>query len=260
MEGGRWRPVRPDELLRKNAPAKAEPSEAPRVQLIRRQELEQHLKNCPVDRDAYIELVRIYREEQRPLDARRILQQALQTFPKDESLIWELEEATLSRSKQQLREVTELANRLNTPEAMRELKRSQTDWACRRIDVCRARLGRNPDEKHLHLVYAEALLDSGMFEAATSEANKVIQIDEFAPQAYLLAGRALLAMGKDLEAMTMLRSCALRRAVPAPIRIRVLGLRLLCETSERLGTTLTLNRYRQQLLLAEQELSKLQPA
>ncbi len=258
MDGGRWRPVRPDELLRKNvAPASADQTpEPPKVQLQRRQELEQHLKLRPTDLDAFLELARIYRSEDRPIEAKRVLQQAIQVFPKEERLTIEMEEATLARSRQQLREVTELASRLNTPEVTQALKRSQTDWACRRMDVCRARLARDPHQKQLHLILAEALFDSGMFEATIEELEKIVAIDELAPQANLLMGRSLLAMGKDMEAMPVLRAASIRRAVPAPIRIRVIALRLLCEIAERLGTTVTLQRYRQHLTFAEQELSK----
>ena len=123
----------------------------------RRQELEQRLKASPTDRDAYLELAAIYRSEDRPQDAKRTLQQAIQIFPDDEKLLWELEEATLARSLQQFREVSDLASRLKTSEADRELKRSRHDWACRRIDVCRARLKRDPSKRQLRVVLGEAM-------------------------------------------------------------------------------------------------------
>ncbi len=259
MEGGQWRPVRPEELLRRNqGPDEFEENSAPRakVTLERRQQLEQHLRASPTDRDAYLELAAIYRSEDRPLDAKRTLQHATQTFPDDERLLWELEEATLARSLQQFREVSDLAGRLNTSEADRELKRSQNDWACRRIDVCRARLKRDPSKSQLHVVIGEAMLDAEMHEEALDELHEAVKDDEFAPQAHLIRGRCLLALGKDLEAMAALRAATMRRAVPAPLRIKIAGLRLLCDTAERMGVHLTLERYRQQLQQAEQELQK----
>ncbi len=258
MEGGQWRPVRPEELLRKNQTDDELPQEAPRpkVTLQRRQELEQRLKSSPTDRDAYLELANIYRSENRPLDAKRILQQAVQMFLEDEKLLWELEEATLARSLQQFREVNELAGRLKTPEADRELKRSQNDWACRRIDVCRARLKRDPAKTQLRLVLGEAMLEAEMYQESLDELNGAIEVDEFSPQAHLIRGRCLLAMGKDLEAMAELRAAALRRAVPAPLPIKITALKLLCDTAERLGIHLTLQRYRQQLQQAEEELQR----
>ena len=133
LNGGQRRPVRPDELLlEKTSPSKdddlAEPP--PKVALERRQELEQrsHAKT-ELDRDADLELAAIYREQKRPQDARAAPWTSYQIFPDDEKLLWELEEATLARSLQQFREVSDLASRLRTSEADRELKRSRHDWA-----------------------------------------------------------------------------------------------------------------------------------
>lgn len=263
MEGGRWRPVRPEELLRKESPVEQslEQEDAgevpqPKIQLMRQQELEHHLKDSPTDLDAFLELGRIYRSENRPLEAKRVFQQALKVFPDEPGLLWEYEEAVLARSIQQLREVSDLAKRLSTPETDRELKRSQDDWACRRIDVCQARLQRDPSQLNLHVALAEAMFDAGMYEGAISELEPVLDHEELSPTAYLIHGRCLLAMRKDVEAMASFRAASLRRSVVAPPRIRVIALRLLCETAERLGVTLTLANYRKQLQQAEQDLAK----
>jgi tetratricopeptide (TPR) repeat protein len=262
MEGGRWRPVRPDELLRKNVPIEqsleeeSPPKPPPKVALERRQELEHHLKGSPTDLDAFFELGRIYREENRPLDARRVFHQAIQVFPDDKELLWEHEEAVLARSIQQLRDVTELAKRLNTMETQRELKRSQSDWACRRMDVCLARLARDPSQLNLRVSLAEAMFDGGMYEGAINELELVLDNDDLSSMAYLVHGRCLLAMGKDVEAMASLRAASLRRSVVAPARTRVMALRLLCETADRLGVELTLENYRKHLQQAEQDFAK----
>lgn len=262
LEGGRWRPVRPEELLRKDTPtdqslADETPNNGePKVELKRQQELEHHLKDSPTDLDAFLELGRIYRAENRPLDAKRVFQQALKIFPDEQELLWEHEEAVLARSLQQLREVTELSKRLDTPESQRELQRSQDDWAARRIDVCLARLNRDPSQPNLRVALAEAMLDGGMYEGAIEELQPVLEHEELSPTAHLIRGRCLLAMRKDVEAMVSLRAASLRRSIVAPPRIRVAALRLLCETAERLGVTLTLVNYRKQLQQAEQDLAK----
>jgi len=227
----------------------------PKLKLERRQELEQHLKSSPTDLDSYLELARIYRGEDRPLEAKRILNQAHKIFPDDNGVLWELEEATLARSLQQFREVSDLAARLHTPEAAHELSRSRSDWAARRIDTCRARLQRDPSLQHLHLVMAEAMADAGMYEAAAESLDEIVNVDEYSPQAHLIRGRCLLQIGNEAEAMIELRAAALRRAVVAPVKIRVAALRLLCESADRLGVNLTKKRYEQLLQAAEQELA-----
>ncbi len=266
MLRGHWKQVRPEELSRTPIEPRDgsldEPDtkeiDAPKVELSRRQELEHRLKTSPTDLDAFMELARIYRVENRPNDARRILEQAVQIFPDELTLLWEYEEAILARSLQQLREVTDLAQRLKTAESQRELNRAKDDWAHRRMEVCRARLNRDPSLTHLRIVLAESLHDAGMHESAIDELDSVLENDELSPTAYLIQGRCQLALGKDLDAMSSLRAAAGRRSVVAPVRLRIAALRLLCDTAEKLGVTLSLRQYQQHLQMAEQELASKQ--
>ena len=272
-EGGRWRQVRFEELS--NTPLTepvAKPqaesqvssehieSKPPKLRLERRQHLEHHLKKSPTDLDGYMELGRIYRADDRPLEAKRIFEQARQIFPDDQELLWEYEEAVLARSLQQYREVNELASRLDTLETDRELKRSQSDWARRRIEVCRARLSRDPSLHQLHVVMAEAMYDAEMYEDAINTLDMIINRDELSAVAFLIKGRCLIASGNQLQAMVALRAVAFRRAVVAPLKTRIIALQLLCETAEKIGVGLTLAKYRQHLSEAKQELANLATA
>ena len=118
------------------------------------------------------------------------------------------------------------------------------------------RLNRDPSQSHLRVVLSEALHDAGEFEEAIDELEPLFEDDDLSPTAFLIRGRCQLAMGKDVEAMSSLRSCALRRSVVAPIRLRIAALRMLCDTANRLGLNLTLQQYQQHLQLAEQELAQ----
>ncbi|MFG0262564.1 MAG: hypothetical protein ACF788_09265 [Novipirellula sp. JB048] len=220
----------------------------------RRQELEVHLKSSPTDRDAFRELASIYRQEARPQEAKRVLTEALRIFPDDASVLWEWEEAKLARSLQVYREVRDLAARLNTSEVQRELNRSRDDWANQRIEVCQARLARDPSLDHLRLVLAEAYIDLEQSDKAIEELDALLESDECSPQAYLLRGKCLLSMGRDVEAMVALRAAGLRRAVVAPLPTRLAALRLLCETAQRLGIELTLEHYQRHLAMVEKEM------
>lgn len=258
LEGGRWRPVSPDELLRKNSPdpneSESQKEKRVAVRLERRQELEHKLKSNPTDLEGFLELAAIYRSEERPLEAKRLLKQAQQIFPDNDEIRFQHEEAVLARSLQQLREVTDLAKRLNNVEADRELVRSQHDWACRRIDVCKARLLRDPSQLPLHLSLAEAKFDAEFFEESYTEAGKLLKHDEFSPQAHFIRARCLLAMNKDLPAMKELRAVSLRRAVVAPVKLRVLSLKMLCELADKLALEETGKHYQAQLHAIEASL------
>ena len=111
---------------------------------------------------------------------------------------WELEEATLARSLQQLREVGDLANRLNTAETDRELQRCQQDWAHRRIEICRARLKRDPSLLNLRIALAEALHDAEMYEESIDELRQIDDLSEHSPAAFMIRGRCLFQFPAQL--------------------------------------------------------------
>ncbi len=224
------------------------------LSIERRQYLEHHLKSRPTDLDAYLELAQLYRDDNRPADARRVLKLATQVFPENPTVLWELEEAVLARSLQQYREVLEIAKRLETPELDREIERSENDWACRRIEVCESRLKRDPKMHDLRLAMGEAFFDVGRFQEAIESVQSLEHEDSFSASAWFLKGRCLLEIGKNQEAMAALRAVALRRAVPAPIKLKTAALKLLCVTAERLGVPRSLELYRQQLKSSELEL------
>ncbi|NND96725.1 MAG: hypothetical protein HKN47_05280 [Pirellulaceae bacterium] len=224
------------------------------MDIKRRQELEIRLRTNPTDREGFLELGAIYRSEDRPMEAKRILEQAKKIFPTDATILWEYEEAVLARSLQQIREVADLNQRLNTKETERELQRSQNDWAGRRIDVCKARLKRDPTMLHLRVALAEAMLDAEMYEDALGEIEPLLASDEHSPHAYLLKGKCLLELNRDVDAMAALRAASLRRSVTSPPKIKLAALRMLCETAERLGIQLTLERYREVLQHTEAQL------
>jgi hypothetical protein len=258
LEGGRWRSPTPEALQKRQPSPKSDEGEAAgdgqvgRVRLERRQELEHKLKSNPTDLDGFLELAQIYRDEDRPLEAKRLLKQASEVFPEDETVQFQLEEATLARSLQQFRQVSELATRLRTPEAHRELERSRHDWACRRIEVCRSRLERDPSQLGLRLTMAEAKYDAELFEDAFADAGRLVEMDEYAPQAYFLRARCLLAMGKEMPAMKELRAVALRRAVPPPPKLRLTCLKMLTELADKLNFAESGKLYREYLRHAEQ--------
>jgi len=230
--------------------------DAPKVPLQRRQQLEQRIREYALDTELYLELAAIHRSEDRPFEARRILQQALQLNKEDPRLLWEFEEATLARSLQQFREVSDLAARLNTSEVDRELKRSQTDWANRRLEVCRARLNRDPSKHHLRLVIAEALFDLELYHEACEALEPCLDIDLLSPPAHMILGKCSSNLGQDLKALAAFRAVGLSRTVPAPAKLRASAMRLAAEIAERHQLSLSLERYRHAIEIAESELAK----
>ncbi|MBB3207572.1 tetratricopeptide (TPR) repeat protein [Rhodopirellula rubra] len=209
----------------------------------RRQELEHRLKDARTDREAYLELGAIYRAENRPMHAAKILKQGHEVFPDDAVMLWELEEAQLARSIQQLAEMQAIVAKMKSPLADQDLERSTADWANCRIKVCRARLDRDPSLHHLRLVLGEALHDLEQHEDAIKTLEPLMSNDTHSSAAALLIGRCHLILGRDIEAMRWLRMASLRRSVTSPAKVRVAALKLLVDLADRHGLTATLEQY-----------------
>lgn len=222
---------------------------------LRRQSLEKQIREHAVEVDLYLELATIYRDEGRPLDAKRVLAEALQLRKGDPEILWQYEEAILARARQQLAEIKELATRLQTGEVQRELRRAETDWANRRLDVYRARLDRDPEKLSYRLVIAEALYDLELYTEALQEVEPCCQVDSISPTAFLLRGRCFERLDKPLDALSAYRAAALRRAVVAPLRVRQAALSAACELAHQLGLPISLQRYTHSLEVVEQELA-----
>lgn len=205
----------------------------------RRQQLEHHLRNNPIDRDAFLELALLYRNDDKPGEAGRVLKRGLEVFPDDPKMQWDAEEAVLARSLQILREASELAKRFATPAAEHERGRAATDWAQRRIEVCRSRLARDPSLVQLNVILGEAYYDVEKYADAIEVLNRVTDHPRFSPVAYLLIGKCEAARGRFLESMSAFRGASMRRAIVAPPAVRTQALTALIETADRLGTPAT---------------------
>jgi tetratricopeptide (TPR) repeat protein len=216
-------------------PSKAGPS--------RRQELEHRLRDVHTDRDAYLELAAIYRSENRPQLAAKVLQKGHEVFPEDASILWEWEEARLARSLQQLAEVREMAAKTKSVLADNEYERGQTNWATCRIQVCRARIQRDESKAYLRLVLAEALYDLERYDEALDEVTPLENDEHHGATAALWQGRCHLILGHDVKAMKYLRNACLRRAIVSPPRVRAAALKLLIDLADRHGLTATQQLY-----------------
>lgn len=248
-----WRPLAPDDLLLRAPAAETPAAEPPKpaVSLERRQELERIVRDAPAGIDAYLELAEIYRGDGRLYEAQRVLERGTAVVPDHPRLLWQLEEVVLGRVLRRLREAKERLEASPSDAARLELQRCQTEWACRRADVCRRRLARDPDNRRLSLVLGEALRDNGRFEEALQAVEPALASDSEAPAAHLIRGQCLVQMRRELEALAALRAAALRRATPAPRRIRVTALRIAATVSARLGLWATAERYLRGILQTE---------
>jgi tetratricopeptide (TPR) repeat protein len=213
----------------------------------RQQELEQEIRHAPADVNIYLELARIYRTQQRHVDAVRVLERGSQHLADDVQLKWELEESQLARSLQRLTTAREVALQRPTEEHQLDLNRARTEWAVRRVEVCRARLSREPSQAKLQVILAEGLRDLGQFDEALREVEPATSSEEDAPAAHWVRGQCLLVLGRPLEALSAWRAASLRRSNPAPSEIRSRALRAATNLALQHGFYASAQRYLDEL-------------
>jgi tetratricopeptide (TPR) repeat protein len=105
-------------------------------------------------------------------------------------------------------------------------------------------------------VIAEALFDLEMYAEACEELQPCLSIDSVSPSAHMILGKCLCGMGQDLDALAAFRAVGLRRTVPAPAKLRAVAMRLALEIAERYQLSLSAERYRHAIEIAETELAK----
>ncbi len=229
-------------------PSSSSPTHASeKISRQRQQELEQYIRQTPADGNAYVELARIYRAQERHYDAIRVLEKAVQHLPDDESLRWDLEESQLARALQRLDAAKQIALQSPSSDHDETLERCRVDWAVRRAEVCRARLARTPGDAKLQVILAEALRDLGQYDEAIRETQGVLTSIEHSPTAFLVRGHCYLAMGRPLDALSAWRGAALRRAVPAQTGIRIQALKSASNVALQYGLYASAERYLREL-------------
>jgi tetratricopeptide (TPR) repeat protein len=252
--------LKPDDLLIRLTPVELERwseggmpdgSQPSRIRLERHQELEQAVRNNPVDSAPYVELARIHLHQSRWVEARRVLDRAAEQFPSDEAVLFLREEAQLARSLQ-LYNAAKLEYR-EEPTFLTEaaVDRCRTELCALREKVCRARLARHPEQLPLVLPLADALDGLDRTEEAVEELRRVVQVPELRAPAALKLGILLEKQQRVPEALSAYRRAALFRVPPPPESLRLEALTRAAELARRYEMFDSAARYVQMLRLVD---------
>ena len=229
------KPLKPDDLLLRNTPVTQErwtdgqqsvDGTAPRkaIRLERFQELEQIIRNNPVQSEPYVELARIYLHQEKWMDAKRILDRAADQFSNDEDVLYLREESVLARSLHLLACAEAEHRRVPNDVSEKELQRAKLDLNSMREKVCRARLVRHPDHLELTIPLADALEGLDRSEEAIDYLRRAGQDSELRGQANLKLGEIFERMGRVTDALSAYRRGALFRIPSPPPAIRLQAL------------------------------------
>ena len=229
------KPLKPDDLLLRNTPVNqerwtdgeqsADGSAARKaIRLERFQELEQIIRNNPVQSEPYVELARIYLHQERWVDAKRILDRAAEQFSSDEDVLYLREESLLARSLHLLACAESEYRRVPNEVSEKEMQRAKLDLNSMREKVCRARLVRHPEHLELTIPLADALEGLDRSEEAIDYLRRAAQDAELRGQANLKLGEIFERMGRVVDALSAYRRSALFRAPAPPPAVRLAAL------------------------------------
>ncbi len=229
------KPLKPDDLLLRKSPVdhdrwtEAQPSgegapARPAIRLERFQELEQIIRNNPVQAEPYVELARIYLHQEKWMDAKRILDRAAEQFSSNEDVLYLREESQIARSLHLVACAEAELRRVPSEVSEKELQRTRLDLNAVREKVCRARLVRHPEHLELTIPLAEALEGLDRSEEAIDYLRSAAQDPELRAQAYLKLGEIFQRLGRITDALSAYRRAALLRVPSPPPAIRLTAL------------------------------------
>jgi tetratricopeptide (TPR) repeat protein len=211
--------------------------------LERFQALEHIIRDSPLTVEPYIELAKIYLQNKRWTDARRVLDAAVEKFPEDEDANFLREEAQIARSLQLFGEAQQQFTDEPTELTEQALNRCRIELNGLRERVCKARLARHPAQEELYLPLASALTNQGRVEEAVAYLAKAIANPQLRAPAALQLGQTLEAIHRVPEALQAYRRAALYRVPPPSREIKLQALTAAANLAEKAQLIDSARRY-----------------
>lgn len=219
--------------LRLKGPAEPIPSSKPTaIPLKRFQELEQAIKHAPANTESYLELGRIYLDQERWNDAKRVLDAGVQYCSESEPLLLLREDLTLLLASRMIDEAKAKCSQKPTAENRYELEQAEINMANERIRICTQRFGRRPDEKELLVPWAIALRQLGRNEEAVDLLVQAAEVPALRARASLQLGMCFQVLNRPLEALAAFRKASLFRSPPPDPAIRLRALEMATAIAE----------------------------
>jgi tetratricopeptide (TPR) repeat protein len=231
-------------------PAPSKP--APKISLVRYQELEQQIRNAPADAEPYRELAEIYSQQGRWKDVRRVLEMGVRHNPEDEPLLVLLEDSQLQSARQTLSAAREGCRVHPSAENADHLQRCEIDLANLRLAIGQARLARHPEQLELLIPCAIALRQLGRMDEAVSGLRTAQREPSLRARASLQLGMCLQQMGQVVESLAAYRQAALYRAPEPPAELKARALELAAELAEQSGLIYSARLYISELLMVHE--------
>ncbi len=219
-----------------------------RITLLAHQELEQLIRHSPADPTPYLQLAKIYQGQHRWKDTLRVLDAGVQHNPEYEPLVLLREDLILQAAEQTAEDARQAYVNNPSKETKLLLERGETNLANERVQFCRMRFKRHPDQRELLIIWAGALKDLGRSEEAIPLLEQAAQHSPLRARAFYELGLCQQQLNRPIEALSAYRKAALFRAPPPDPRLRTQALTMAFELSDRLGMVDAAIRYAELLV------------
>jgi tetratricopeptide (TPR) repeat protein len=238
-----------DALILRAAPSAPPPTAPPAIPLKRFQELEQAIRNAPANPDPYVELGRIYLDQKRWADAKRVLETGAQHCPECEPLALMREDLALLLASQFVDEAKRRHAEQHSEQSQYDLEQADINLANERIRICTSRFARRPTEKEILIPWAIALRQLGRHEEAVGLLTDAALDPGLRARASLQLGMCYQTLQRPLDALAALRKACLYRSPPPDPAVRIRALELAVMIAEQ-NQLIDSARYYAGLLLA----------
>lgn len=237
-----------DSLFVRSNPLDPTESKPKAIPLQRSQELEQAIRNAPANAEPYVELGQIYVDQERWVDARRVLDAGVQYCPEHEPLMILHEDLSIHLSNMALEQARKLNAQRPSDENRYGVEQAETDLANRRVKVCADRYARHPDQKEILIAWAVALRQLSRQEEAVGLLQEASKEPNIRARASLQLGICLQSLDRPLEALAAFRKAALYRSPPPEPLVRTRALEMAIAIAEENHLIDSARYYTEQLL------------
>ncbi len=237
-----------DSLFVRSNPLGQSESKPKTIPLQRSQELEQAIRNAPANPEPYVELGQIYVDQERWVDARRVLDAGVQYCPEHEPLMILHEDLSIHLSNMALEQARKLNAQRPSDENRYGVEQAETDLANRRVKVCADRYARHPDQKEILIAWAVALRQLSRQEEAVGLLQEASKEPNIRARASLQLGICLQSLDRPLEALAAFRKAALYRSPPPEPLVRTRALEMAIAIAEENHLIDSARYYTEQLL------------
>jgi tetratricopeptide (TPR) repeat protein len=217
------------------------------IQLTPRQQLEQAIRDNPVDMDNYLELADLHAKEGRPQEVKNVLQRAITAAANDVALQSTIVAYEVRDVRRKAMAAEKRARQEKTAEAVGLAKKLAVELNQRELDLYTDRSARFPDEAELKYEVAVRLKRVGRYEEAIQYFTGVENHERLKARALLRKGESQLQLKLFQQALETFKTAVDQAKAAQDVEYRKQAMWRAARLSEGLKQIVAAEKYYQML-------------